>query len=176
MVLVLSAIVCWAVSSDADSSAIDYISGIGSVASVYAVIIALIEIKSVKKTAKETQDAVKRKMKEVNNLLSYADVEKHVQMCSSINLCLREEQYEAVAMKLEELKKILIEIQNDQSIKEKRGYLIQPMVMRLGTDIVAVRNKWTELTDVDTSKVMEHVNEVATYLQDVSSKIKHITL
>ena len=172
----ISIAIVWVVHDDVRSTPIDYISGVGSVASIYAIIIAWIELKSVKQTTAETQKTVDNKIGEINKLLSYAEIEKHIQICSSISLCLKAEQFEAVAMKLDDLKKTLLEIKNKQSIAEKKDYKIQTMVMRLGNDITAVRNKWTNLSDFDYSIVLEHVDEVSTFMQDISAKLKHQTI
>lgn len=172
----ISSIVSYFIYDDVRSSAIDYVSGIGSVASIYAIIIAIVELKSVKRVANETNQAVKDKMNEVNQLLSYADVERHIEICSSVNPNLKGEQYEAVAIKLDQLKKILLEIKNNQSITDKSDSRIQTMVMRLGSDTTAVRNKWVGQLDFDNSIVLEHVDEVSTFLQDISAKLKHQTI
>ena len=173
---VVSVIVIWVISDDVRSTPIDYVSGLGSVASVYAIIVAIFELKSAKKVARETKNAIDSKLTEVNQLLSYADVEKHIQICNSVSLSLQTNQYEAVAMKLDELKKILLEIKNNKSIKEKSEFNIQKMVMKLGTDISAVRGKWASLTDLDSSNVLSNVADVSTFLQDISAKLKHQTI
>lgn len=176
ILLLISSAVIFVIHDDVRSTAFDYVSGIGSVASVYALIVTVLEIKSTKRTAKETQNVVNRRIKEVNQLLSYAEIEKHIQICSSISMCLKGEQYEAVAIRLEDLKKVLLEIKSNQSIKDKNDYKIQPMVMRLGTDITAVRNKWMGKSDLDTEIIMEHIVEASTYLQEISAKLKHQTI
>jgi hypothetical protein len=81
-----------------------------------------------------------------------------------------------VAIRLEELKKVLLEVKNNQSIKDKNEFKIQQMVMRLGSDITAVGNKWKNVTELDSSRVLEHVNEVSTFLQDISTKLKYQTI
>lgn len=158
------------------STIIDYISGVGSVASIYAFLLAIIEFKSAKRSAEETKNAIETKIGEINHLLSYADLEKHIGYCSSIGHYMKSEQYEAVAIRLEEVKKILLEVKNNESIKEKSENEIQRMVMWLGSDIIAVRRKWKNVEDFDSSKVLEHVNEISTYLQDISTKLKHQTI
>lgn len=161
---------------DEYSTTIDYMSGVGSVASIYAILLAFIEFRSAKKSAQETKNAIESKIGEINHLLSYADLEKHIEYCSSISLYLESQQYIAVAIRLEELKKILLEVKNNQSIKEKKDYDIQLMVLRLGSDITAVRDKWKNVVDFDSSKVLEHVNEVSTFLQEISTKLKYQTI
>ena len=85
LVIVLSLVVVHIVSLDICPSASDYISGVGSVASVYAILITLWQISQVKRIADETAKAVKGKKEEINQLLSYADVERHVEICNSIS-------------------------------------------------------------------------------------------
>ena len=176
VLVVVLVVVLWIIHDDVRSTAFDYVSGVGSIASIYALILAFIEIKSAKRSAEDTKKAVEGKMLEINQLLTYADIEKHIQICSSVGQNLKGEQYEAVAMKIEELKKVLLEIKNNQGIKDKGCYRIQPMVMRLGTDITALRNKWESSSDLDTSKILEHIGEVSTFLQDISAKLKHQTI
>jgi hypothetical protein len=161
---------------DEYSTTIDYMSGVGSVASIYAILLAFIEFRSAKKSAQETKNAIESKIGEINHLLSYADLEKHIEYCSSISLYLKSGQYVAVAIRLEELKKVLLEVKNNQSIKDKNEFKIQQMVMRLGSDITAVGNKWKNVTELDSSRVLEHVNEVSTFLQDISTKLKYQTI
>ena len=158
------------------SNTIDYISGVGSVASIYAILLAFIEFRSTKKVAKETKNAIESKIGEINHLLSFADLEKHIEYCSSISLYLKSGQYVAVEIRLEELKKVMLEVKNNQSIKEKQEREIQRMVMRLGSDITAVRDKWKNVADFDSSTLLEHVNEVSTFLQDISTKLKYQTI
>lgn len=155
------------------STIVAYISVVGSIASIYAIIIAVMELKTVKQSAEATKKAVEQKMENVNQLLTFAEVEKHLQICSSINVSLKTNQYEAVALKLEELKKILLEIKNNRSISDKDTAKIQSLVMKLGSDITAVRDKWSKINDFDSTLLLTHVNEVSTCLQDISTKLKH---
>lgn len=173
ILVVLCTIVYYIVHEDGRSTTIDYISGFGSIASIYAIIVAIIELKSVKKTTEETKAAVNNRLKEINHFLSYADVERHVEMCASITPYLQGVQYEAAALRLEELKKILLEIKNNKAFTEKSSYDISQMVARIGTDITALRSKWTSKEDINSATVITHVIEVSTFLQEISSKLKN---
>jgi len=173
---IISIVIVFFMQHEGIYTTIDYISGLGSVASIYAILLAFIEFRSAKKVAKETKNAIESKIGEINHLLSYADLEKHIEYCSSISLYLKSGQYVAVAIRLEELKKVLLEVKNNQSIKDKNEFKIQQMVMRLGSDITAVGNKWKNVTELDSSRVLEHVNEISTFLQDISTKLKYQTI
>ncbi len=176
ILLIAFALMVSIIRGDANSTPIDYISGLGSVASIYAIIIALVEIRTVKKTTRETKKAVEKKLDEINNFLSYAEVEKHLEKCTSIAPYLQGEQYEAAALRLEELKKILLEIKNNKAFTEKSDYEITQMVMRIGSDVKSMRRKWTEQEEIDLGTVYDHVNEVSTFLQEISTKLKNQTL
>lgn len=169
----LCTIVFIIVHNDSHSTTIDYISGIGSIASIYAIIVAIIELKSVKKITEETKTAVNDKLKEINHFLSYADVERHVEMCTSIAPYIQGMQYEAAALHLEELKKALLEIKNNNTFTEKSSYDINQMVMRLGTDITALRSKWISQEEIKSATIITHVNDVSTFLQEISTKLKN---
>lgn len=170
---ILCTIVIIVVHNDVRSTTIDYISGLGSIASIYAIIVAIIELKSVKKTTEETKTAVNDKLKEINHFLSYADVERHVEMCKSIAPNIQGMQYEAAALHLEELKKVLFEIKNNNTFTEKSSYDINQMVIRIGTDITALRRKWISHEDINSATIITHVNEVSTFLQEISTKLKN---
>lgn len=169
----ISLFAVWVIYDDVRSTAIDYLSGLGSIASIYAIIIAWSELKSVKAVAKATKVAVDSKMIEISNFITYADIEKHIEICSNIIAYIKADQYEAAALRLEDLKKALLEIKNNNKIKEKSEFAVQKMVARLGTDITSIRNKWIEGVGLDTTMVLDHVNEVSTFLQDISTKLKH---
>lgn len=173
ILIILCTIFYFIVHNDVRSTVIDYMSGFGSIASIYAIIIAILELKSVKKVTEETKAAVSNKLEEVNHFLSYADIERHLEMCSSIALCLYGEQYEAVALRLEELKKVLLEIKNNNAYTEKNSYEITQMVMWIGTDVTALRNKWISQEVINSTTIITHVNEVSTFLQEISTKLKN---
>ena len=176
LVIVLSLVVVHIVSLDICPSASDYISGVGSVASVYAILITLWQISQVKRIADETAKAVKGKKEEINHLLSYADVERHVEICNSISPYLKGLQYEAAAIKMAELKNILLDIKNNNSISGTNDYQIQKMVRIIGTDIVAMKSKWTKNEEIEENAILDHINDVSTFLQDISTKLKNKAL
>ena len=144
------------------------ISLIGSVASVQGVFLAFLELRKVKKSA----EAVMDKISEVAKVFSYADVERHIEMCSYVSVCIHSGQYEAAAVRLSDVKKVLTEIKTCNIMPQNRTQNIQDMIRSLGVDIVAIREKIQNNTDVDFHMIQRHVNTVSTYLQEVSAVLK----
>lgn len=105
--LVLSIIVAIVIHEDVTATAGNYISGIGSVASVYAIFITLYQLGNVKNVAVATREAVLSKTKEIETLFSYADIERHLEMCSYIAMCLQYQQNEAAALRMADITKIV---------------------------------------------------------------------
>jgi hypothetical protein len=57
---------------------------VGSAASVYAIAITLWQLRQVKRVAQAAKDAALQKSEEIESFLTYADIEKHLEMCYSI--------------------------------------------------------------------------------------------
>lgn len=176
ILLFIIAVIILLLYSDCTLRIIDYVSVVGSVASIYAIIIAIVQIKSVKEITENTNNTVNDKLKEIRSFLTYAEIERHQEMCASIVPYLNGNQYEAAALMLLNVKKLLFEIKNSKLIKGVNSSQVNQMIMRLGNDIIALHNIWSKEENVDISKVIEHVNDVSTYLQDISAKIKNRVL
>lgn len=144
------------------------ISCIGSAASVQGVVIALCELKKVKNST----EAAMSKLSEVARLFSYADIEKNIEMCSYVSLCLQNCQYEAAALRMTDIKKQLYEIKISDLIPKYRHQNVQELIRNIGVDIEAVRGKSRNETEIDIRMIQKHVNRVSTFLQEVSAEIK----
>ena len=60
--------------------------------------------------AQAAKDAALQKSEEIESFLTCADIEKHIEMCNSIYSSINGEQYEAAAMKLDEIRLLLIKM------------------------------------------------------------------
>ncbi len=152
----------------------DYISGVGSVSSVYAIFVTFYQLAKVKCITEETRKAVMAKSKEIETLLAFADIERHLEMCSYISMCLQSQQYEAAALKMLDLKKVLIEAKSEANSNSKASRL-QDLVRHLGQDIVAVRGCWKENENIDLRRIQLNLDSIFTYLQELSVIIKKRT-
>lgn len=170
--LTLGAFVLWFLQNDPMTSTGDYISGIGSVASVYAILITLWQLGQVKATSEATKDAVLKKTKEIETLFTYADIERHIEMCSYVHMCLQNQQYEAAALRMENLKGIMIEIMINNILPHEASRHLQILIKRIGNDVVAVRGIWKDNQNNNLRSILQHIDDVSTYLQKVSSIIK----
>lgn len=170
--LTLGTFVLWFLHKDPMTSTGDYISGIGSVASVYAILITLWQLRLVKVTSEATKEAVFTKTKEIETLFTYADIERHIEMCSYVQMCLQNQQYEAAALRMENLKGILIEIMINDILPPEASRHLQILIKRIGNDIVAVRGIWKDNQNNNMESILQHIDDVSTYLQKVSSIIK----
>lgn len=146
----------------------DILSIIGSVASVQGVIIALIELKKVKTSTEVAME----KLSEVAKLFSYADIERHIEMCSYISVCLLNDQYEAAALRMSDLKKLLCEMKTNETKAYPHSQNVQDLIRNIGVDIEAVRGKNQYNEKLDIRLVQKHVNSVSTFLQEISADIK----
>lgn len=146
----------------------DMFSIIGSVASIQGVIIALMELRKVKTST----EVAMTKLSEVAKLFSYADVERHLEMCSYISLCLLNHQYEAAALRMSDLKKLLCEMKTNETKAYPRSQNVQDLIRNIGVDIEAVRGKSQYNEKLDIKLIQKHVNSVSTFLQEVSAGIK----
>lgn len=144
------------------------VSLIGSIASVQGVFLAFLELRKVKKSA----DAVMEKISEVAKVFSYADVERHIEMCSYVSVCIHSGQYEAAAVRMSDLKKMLTEIKTYNIIPQNRTQNIQDLIRSLGVDIVAIREIKQNNEDVNFHMIQKHVNTTSTFLQEVSAVLK----
>jgi hypothetical protein len=162
--IVLSVLICFAFWGNWK----DLFSIVGSVASIQGVIIALIELKKVKTST----EAAMEKLCEVARLFSYADIERHIEMCSYISVCLINDQYEAAALRMSDLKKLLCEMKSNETKVSQRSQNIQDLIRSIGVDIEAVRGKTQYNEKLDIKLIQKHVNSVSTLLQEVSAGIK----
>lgn len=170
LIVALLAITIWLLYDDVTSTTSDYISGVGSVASFCAFLITLWQIKQVKTTSEATKKAVLAKTKEIEQLFTFANIERQMESCHYISICLKDNQYEAAALKMENLKGALVEIMINNWLPDVGSRHLQLLIKRTGNDIVAVRGLKDNHHNIE--QILQHVDDVSTYLQKVSSLMK----
>lgn len=171
LLIAISTGIIWWVYNDVCSTPIDYISGVGSVASIYAIIIALLELKSVKQSTEEIRKAVAAKTKEISSFLTYAEIEKRKEMCNSIYNSINGCQYEAAAMKLDDIRILLIEMRENRSGRIDKGAM-NKLISDIGNDSVNLRNCWMTKEELDSKIIFKHINSVSNVLSNLSANIK----
>lgn len=144
------------------------VSCIGSVASIQGVVIGLCELKKVKNST----EVAMAKLAEVGRLFSYADIERHIEMCSYVSLCLQDGQYEAAAIRMTDIKRQLNDIKKSNFATQYRSQNVQELIRNIEVDIEAVRGESRNETGIDLKLIQKHVNNVSTFLQEVSAEIK----
>lgn len=172
LVIVLSLVVVYIVSLDICPSPGDYISGVGSVASLYGIVIALWQLKQVKSAANAAKDAVETKMKEIDSFLTFADTKRHIEICNSLNLYLSRKEYEAAAIRLEQLREVLVNLKHSKDLSNNEMNSASIHTLNLGTDILSLRKHLAGTAKLNLGVVFLHVSNVCDFLENVSSKIK----
>ncbi len=175
IIIAISAVVIYVISRDVYASVSDYISGVGSAASVYAIAITLWQLRQVKRVAQAAKDAALQKTEEIESFLTYADIERHIEMCNSIYSCINGEQYEAAAMKLDEMRHLLIEMR-ERGIGSVDVATINKMISDIGNDSVNLRNRWISNGELDNKVVFKHINKLSNVLSDIAANIKNVQL
>lgn len=168
IVCALSCVAIYFISGDLCPSISDYISGVGSVASIYAILITLWQF--VKKTD-EIKEAVAAKTKEISSFLIFAEIEKKKEVCNTIYSCINGEQYEAAAMKLDDIRNLLIEMR-DRSSDTSEIRKINKLISDIGNDSVNLRNSWMSKEKIEIKIIFDHINRVSNVLSDISSNLK----
>lgn len=167
-VIALSCLVCYFIHEDTRATISDYVSGVGSVASIYAILITLWQF--VKKTD-EIKEAVTAKTKEISSFLTYAEIEKHKEVCNSIYNSINGGQYEAAAMKLDEIRSLLIEMRKRRPDGVDLSD-VNKAITDIGNDSVNLRNRWISNEELDCKVVFKHINRVSNILSNMSASIK----
>jgi len=175
IIIAISAVVIYVISRDVYASVSDYISGVGSAASVYAIVITLWQLRQVKRVAQAAKDAALQKTEEIESFLTYADIERHIEMCNSIYSCINGEQYEAAAMKLDEMRHLLIE-KRERCIGSVDVATINEVISDIGNDSVNLRNRWISNGELDNKVVFIHINKLSNVLSDIAANIKNVQL
>lgn len=175
IIIVIFTVVIYAISRDVYAGVSDYISGVGSAASVYAIAITLWQLRQVKRVAQAAKDAALKKSEEINSFLTYAEIEKHIEMCNSIYSCINGEQYEAAAMKLDEMRHLLIEMR-ERGTGSVDVATINEMISDIGNDSVNLRNRWKSNEELDDKVVFKHINKLSNVLSEIAANIKCVQL
>lgn len=171
IIIAISTMVIFVISGDVCASTSDYISGVGSAASVYAIAITLWQLKQVKRVAQAAKDAAQQKMEEIGRFLTYADIEKHIEKCNSIYSSIHGEQYEAAAMKLDEIRHFLIEMR-ERETGNVDASTINKVISDIGNDSVNLRNQLNSNGDLDINVVFVHISNLLNVLSSVAANIK----
>lgn len=156
------------IGKDACPTISDYISGVGSVASLYAIFITLWQF--IKKTD-ELKVAMDTKTKEISLFLTYADIEKHIEKCKSIYGDINGGQYEAAAMKLDDIRKLLIDMR-ERKIVFVEVSVVNKLISDIGSDSVNLRNRWILNGRLDNKIIFKHINELSNVLSDIAANMK----
>lgn len=172
IVIVISALTVYVIYQDVCATTSDYISGVGSVASVYAIGITLWQLRQVKRVAQAAKDAAQKKSEEIAEFTLFAEIARHQEMCSGIVSCIYGEQYEAAAMKLNDIRKLLIEIR-EKNWDYADKTVLNKLISDIGNDSVNLRSRWMSKTELDTKVVLKHINRVSNTLSDISANLKN---
>lgn len=172
MVSILSSVAIYYIYKGGNASTSDYISGAGSVASVYAILLALWQIKQTRSAAQAAAMAAFMKSKEIDKFLSFANINRHIEISNSIPPFLAINQYEAAVIKIDQLKELLTELKvsKDLSLDDRKTAI--NYVFRLGTDISSIRQQMSGYNRLDKDIVITHVTDVNTFLQEILAKQK----
>lgn len=172
LVFILATITVSYIKRGGEASRSDYISGVGSVASFYGIIIALCQIVKAKNAAEAAKEAAKKKSKEINDFMSFAIISRHIEISNAIPAFLAAKQYEAAIIKIEQLKELLVELREYDSLSDNEKNTAHLYVTKLGTDIVSIRKQMRGLNNLEEDMVVTHVMNANTYLQEISAKLK----
>ena len=174
LVIILSLIVIYVISQDVCPSPGDYISGVGSVASLYGIIITLWQISQVKKVATAASEAVDRKLEQIDSFMAFADIKRHIEICNSINMYLIAEEYEAAAIKIEQLREVLVNLKQSRELQDNDFKSASSHILNLGTDLQSIRKYLVRTAKLDSDVLFTHISDVCNFLEEVSSKIKKV--
>lgn len=150
----------------------DYFSGIGSIASIYGILLTLWQLNKVKEVAQAARDAAMSKAEEIESITAYSSLQREKEMCNSIVSYIKGKQFEAAAIKLDNIREHLIEIKTKLIHSEDDKKNINNIIIDIGNDSVNLRRSWMNSSELDTIKVIEHVNSLSIILAELSSKYK----
>ena len=174
LVIILSLIVIYVISQDVCPGPGDYISGVGSVASLYGIIITLWQVSRVKKVATAASEAVDRKLEEIDSFMAFADVKRHIEICNSINVYLTLKEYEAAAIKIEQLREMLVNLRQSNELKDDDFNSASSHLQNLGTDLQSLRKHRSGTVKLNSDVLFTHISDICNFLEEVSSKLKKI--
>lgn len=172
LITIIACAVIFVIRKDDDASPSDYISGVGSVASVYAILIALWQIWQTRTAAQAAAKAAKEKSKEIDKFLSFANINRHIEISNCILQYLSAKQYEAAIIKMDQLKELLIELKDNKLIDGDDRKTAHMSIIKLGTDVLSLRKQLSGYNCLDEDVVIIHVSNINTFLQEISVKLK----
>lgn len=155
-----------------ESPVSDYISGVGSVASVYAILIAIWESKQARTAAQAAENAAAKKSREIEKFMSFANINRHIEIANSISPLLAAKQYEAVVIKIDQLKELLTELKVNRNLSDDDQTSALNYVFKLGTDITSLRKQLAGYNNLEDETIIKHITDVNTFLQEVEAKLK----
>lgn len=150
----------------------DILSILGSIASVVGIAITLYQMREIKLTTKATQIEVKNRMDDIEQFFTYAEIEKSETFSALILSYIRGQEYEAAALKIEEIKKILFNIKNNLKLQNIDNIEIQKCIQNLSIDINSIRAKKMLGTNFNIEIIMFDLGNSNGILQDISTKLK----
>lgn len=172
MVLLLACIAVYAISQCHNSHVSDYISGVGSVASVYAILIAIWESRQAKTAAQAAESAATKKSKEIERFMSFANINRHIEIANGISPLLAAKQYEAVIIKIDQIKELLTELKVNNNLNNDDQKSALNYVFKLGSDITSLRKQLIGYDNLEDEVVISHITNVNTFLQEIEAKLK----
>jgi len=175
LVIAISVLIGYVIHQDVCATISDYISGVGGVASIYAIGITLWQLRQVKRVAQAAKEAAQKKSEEIKGFTMFAEVARHQEMCNGIVSCIYGEQYEAAAMKMNDIRILLIEIREKNMVHVDKT-ILNKLISEIGNDSVNLRNRWMSKTELDTKIVLKHINKVSNVLSDISGNLKNVKL
>ena len=107
LVIAISVLIGYVIHQDVCATISDYISGVGGIVSIYAIGITLWQLRQVKRVAQAAKEAAQKKSEESKEFTMFAEVARHQEMCNGIVSCIYGEQYEAAAMKMNDIRILL---------------------------------------------------------------------
>lgn len=172
VVCILAGVAIYFISKGDNTSTSDYISGAGSVASFYAILLALWQIKQTRSAAQAAAMAANMKSKEIDKFLSFANINRHIEISNSIPPFLAINQFEAAVIKIDQLKELLTELKVSKDLSDDDKKTAINYVFRLGSDISSIRQQMSGYNRLDKDVVINHITDVNTYLQEILAKQK----
>lgn len=153
-----------------------YITLFASVSSIVGVLISIIEVLNVRKTTEAVSQSLEETKKEINDFLSFSDMNEMTRLIDEIEAYLNDDHFESAWLKLKELKAIL----DKQTAFIKKAYKeydypkrLSNQKTRLTMDIKNIFNNIRDKsTPLDKSVVIEHLDNIKECLHEMSGTLK----
>ena len=150
----------------------DAISIFGTVASIYGIILTLYQLYHLTSQTKAIKKELDKKSEETNRLLSYGALESQEHMLRSLTIYLGAKQYAIIESQLQDVKKTLLQISDEPTLKFIVEGNLKLLIQEIGMDIVSVNEKWRMGRELNESVLLKHNGEIITILQQASNILK----